>query len=201
MWRPYLNVLAAEARQALPVLDRFHITQHMNQAVDEVLRAEGTRLKAKNRDEAKQLKDMRWSLLREGGRVRGKACKKLNALVASKLATARAWELKEAFLHFWKYKSPLWAAGFLDAWCDRALRSRLEPMEIVARMLRNHEELLMNWFRAKGELSSGAVEGLNNKIRVITRRSYALRTFKAMEVALYNALGRLSEPETAHRFC
>jgi transposase len=66
MWRPYLNVLAAEASQALHVLDRFHIAQHMNQAVDEVRRAEGSRLKAQSKDEAKQLKNMRWPLLRKG---------------------------------------------------------------------------------------------------------------------------------------
>jgi len=201
MWRPYLNVLAAEAGQALHILDRFHIVQHMNQAVDEVRRAEGTRLKAKSKDEAKQLKNMRWSLLRKGSRVRGRARKKLNALINSKLDTARAWELKEAFQHFWKYKSPLWAGGFLDAWCDRTLRSRLEPMQKVARMLRNHEELLLNWFRAKGQLSSGSVEGLNNKCRVVTRRAYGFRTFNATEIALYHTLGRLPEPETAHRFC
>jgi transposase len=81
------------------------------------------------------------------------------------------------------------------------MRSRLEPMQKVARMLRSHEALLMNWFRAKGELSSAAVEGLNNKIRVITRRSYGFRTFKAMEMALYHTLGRLPEPESTHRFC
>jgi transposase len=201
MWRPYLNVLAAEAGQALHVLDRFHITQHMNQAVDEVRRAEMSRLRAHSHEAAQKLKKMRWPLLRKGSRVRGKARQRLNALVASKLATARAWELKEAFAQFWKYKSVLWASGFLDAWCERAMRSRLDPMKKMARMLRNHEELLMNWFRARGELSSAAVEGLNNKVRVITRRSYGFRTFKAMEMALYHALGRLPEPETAHRFC
>jgi len=201
MWRPYLNVLAAEAGQALHILDRFHITQHMNQAVDEVRRAEGSRLKAKSKNEAKQLKNMRWSLLRKGSRVRGKARKKLNALINSKLETARAWELKEAFQHFWKYKSPTWAGGFLDAWCERAMRSRLEPMRKVARMLRNHEELLLNWFRAKGQLSSGSVEGLNNKCRVVTRRAYGFRTFNATEVALYHTLGRLPEPDSTHRFC
>jgi transposase len=201
MWKPYLNVLAAEAGQALHVLDRFHITMHMNQAVDQVRRAEGTRLKAQSKDEAKRLKNMRWSLLRKGSRVRGEARKKLNALIASKLDTARAWELKEAFLHFWKYKSPIWAGAFLDYWCHRAMRSRLEPMQKVTHMLRAHEGLLLNWFRAKGEVSSGAVEGLNNKIRVITRRSFGFRTFKAMEMALYHTLGRLPEPETTHRFC
>ena len=81
------------------------------------------------------------------------------------------------------------------------MRSRLEPMKKVARMLRTHEELLLNWFRAKGDISSGAVEGLNNKVRVVTRRSYGFRTYKATEIALYHTLGRLPEPETAHSFC
>jgi transposase len=81
------------------------------------------------------------------------------------------------------------------------MRSPLEPMKKVARMLRAHEELLLNWFRAKDEISSGAVEGLNNKIRVLTRRSYGFRTYDAMETALYHTLGRRPEPESAHRFC
>ena len=49
------------------------------------------------------------------------------------------------------------------------MRSRLEPMKKVARMLRKHDPLLLNWFKAKGEVSSGVVEGLNNKIRVVNR--------------------------------
>jgi transposase len=202
MWRPYLNVVAAQAGQALHVLDRFHITMHLNQAVDQVRRAESTRLRAAASGQAAYLKAMRWKLLRRGSRVRGRARGQLNALVASKLDTARAWILKETFEHFWSYKSLTWARYFLDNWTWRALRSRLEPMQKVARMLRTHQDLLFNWFKAKGEISSGAVEGLNNKIRVVTRRSYGFRTYKAMEMALYHTLGRLPEPdELTHRFC
>jgi transposase len=107
--------------------------------------------------------------------VRGRARSQLNALVTSKLATARAWILKETFQPFWRYKSVTWAGYFLKVWTERALRSRIEPMRKVARRLRNHEPLLLNWFKAKGEISSGAVEGLNNKIRVVTRRAYGFR--------------------------
>ncbi len=146
-----MKVIAAEAGQALHVLDRFHITGHLNQAVDQVRRAESTRLRTKGKKAAQRLKHMRWPLLRRGSRVRGRARQKLNALLASKLATARAWELKETFSHFWKYKSVIWAGAFLDCWRFRAMRSRLEPMKRVARMLRTHEPLLLNWFRAKGE--------------------------------------------------
>ena len=202
MWKPYLNVIAAQAGEALHVLDRFHIVQHLNEAVDEVRRGEGSRLRAAGKEgRAERLKHMRWPLLRRGSRVGGRARQKLNALLASKMATARAWELKETFSYLWHYKSPIWAGAFLDYWTERAMRSRLEPMRKVARMLRTHEELLLNWFRAKGEISTGAVEGLNNKIRVVTRRSYGFRTYEAMEIALYHTLGRLPEPESTHRFC
>jgi transposase len=199
MWQPYLRVIAAQAGQALHVLDRFHITLHLNQAVDQVRRAEYGRLRG--RPLAKRLKKMRWQLLKRGSRVRGKARERLDALLASKLATARAWNLKDSFEYLWHYRSVIWAGAFLDYWCTRAMRSRLEPMQKVARMLRTHEELLLNWFRAKGEISSGPVEGLNNKIRVVTRRSYGFRTYHAMEIALYHTLGRLPEPESTHDFC
>lgn len=201
MWKPYLQVLAKQAKQALHVLDRFHITQHLNEAVDAVRRAESSRLRAAGKAKAERLKHMRWPLLRRGSRVRGRVRQKLLALWTSKLATGRAWELKETFSHFWTYKSVFWAQAFLDYWCFRALRSRLEPMQKVARMLRTHEELILNWFRAKGDISAGAVEGLNNKIRVVTRRSYGLREYKTMEIALYHNLGRLPEPELTHRYC
>ena len=127
--------------------------------MDEVRRAEGRRLRAKGKQAAERLRHMRWPLLRCGNRVRGRARQKLNALLATKIATARAWELKETFRHFWSYKSVLWAGALLDYWCYRAMRSRLEPMKKIAQMLRAHEELILNWFRAKGEISSGAVEG------------------------------------------
>jgi transposase len=201
MWRPYLTVIAAQAGHALHVLDRFHITSHLNQALDETRRAESGRLRHAGLAQAERLKNMRWKLLRRGSRVRGRAKRELGRLLRTQLATARAWALKDLFEHFWTYKSPRCAGEFLAFWTWRALRSRIEPMKKVARMLRSHEDLLMNWFKAKGEISSGAVEGLNNKIRVVTRRSYGFRTYDAMEIALYHTLGKLPEPESTHRFC
>jgi transposase len=199
MWQPYLKVMAQQAGQALHILDRFHIVQHLNHAVDQVRRAESARLRGK--PIAAKLKKMRWKLLQRGNRVRGQARIKLEGLLQSKLATGRAWDLKECFQYFWKIRSLHWAGTFLDYWTSRALRTRLEPMKRVARTLRKHRPLLLNWLKAKGEISSGAIEGLNNKIRVVTRRSYGFRTYKAMELALYHNLGRLPEPESTHKFC
>jgi transposase len=202
MWRPYLNVLAAKAGHALHVLARFHITSHLNQALDQVRRAESGCLRAAGRAQAAQLKNMRWKLLRRHSRGRGRARVQLAGLLRTKLRTARAWALKDLFEHFWTYKSVWGASRFLEFWTGRALRSRIGPMQRVARTLRSHQELILNWCRAKGEVSAAAVEGLNNKIRVVTRRSDGFRTSEAMEIALYHTLGRLPEPnEFTHRFC
>jgi transposase len=117
------------------------------------------------------------------------------------LRTVRAYLMKEDFQRFWEYRSPVWAGKFLDAWCVRAMRSRLEPMQEMAGTLRRHRELLLNWFRADGELSSGAVEGLNNKAKVALRKAYGFKTLDVHETVLYHELGRFPEHSYAHQFC
>jgi len=80
------------------------------------------------------------------------------------------------------------------------MRSKLEPMKKVARTLRNHRELILNWFRAKRALLSGVVEEFNNKVKPTTRKSYGFRICEAVKTALYHNLGALPEPEFTHRF-
>jgi len=96
---------------------------------------------------------------------------------------------------------PNWAGRFLDQWCIKTMRSKIEPMKRVARMLRKHRPLLLNWFRAKGQLSSGVVEGFNAKAKLTSRKSFGFRTFRGAEITLYHALGALPEPKFTHRFC
>jgi transposase len=81
------------------------------------------------------------------------------------------------------------------------MRSKIEPMKKVARMLRNHRELLLNWFPAKGQLSSGVVEGSNGKAEPTSRKAFGFRAFHGAEVASYHAIGALPEPEFTQRFC
>src|SRR5262245_319178 len=80
------------------------------------------------------------------------------------------------------------------------MRSRIEPMKKIARSLRQHRELILNYFRAHKLVSSGVVEGLNNKAKVTMRKSYGFRTYRVLELALYHALGKLPEPESTHDF-
>ena len=77
---------------------------------------------------------------------------------------------------------------------------KIEPMKKVVRMLRAYRARLLNWFRAKGQLSSGLVEGSNAKTKLTSRKSFGFRTYHAMEIALHHALGALPEPESTHKF-
>ncbi len=61
--------------------------------------------------------------------------------------------------------------------------------------------MILNWFRARGSISAGAVEGLNNKAKLTTRKAYGFRTYEGIETALYHTLGDLPEPEFTHEFC
>lgn len=101
---------------------------------------------------------------------------------------------------FWDYVTPIGAGIFLDSWCKSAMRSRIDPMKKVAKMLRRRRDLILNWFRAEGRMSSGIVEGFNNKAKLTTRKAFGLRTQEAYETALYHTLGALPEPELAHEF-
>jgi transposase len=80
------------------------------------------------------------------------------------------------------------------------MRSRIEPMKKIARTLRSHRKLILNYFRAKKAFSSGIVEGFNNKAKLTMRRSYGFRTFHVTQTALYHAPGKLPEPDVAHTF-
>jgi transposase len=199
MWKPYLKVIAKKASAAVHVLDRFHIMSHFSKALDEVRAGEAKALKAKGLEPV--LTKTRWLLLKRPENLTETQHARLADLLQYNLRSVRSYLLKESFQLFWQYTSPHWAGHFLDQWCTETMRSKIDPMKKVARMLRAHRQLLLNWFRAKGQLSSGIVEGFNTKAKLTTRKAFGFRMYHAIEIALYHALGALPEPESTHRFC
>jgi transposase len=198
MWEPYLKVVREHCSDALHILDRFHIVAKMNKALDEVRAEESRRMQREGQKPV--LKKSRWLLLKREENLASEQRFRLRDLLRYNLKTVRAYLLKEAFQQLWDYHSTAWAAKFLDEWCRQTMRSRIEPMKKIARSLREHRELILNYFRAQKSLSSGIVEGLNNKAKVTMRKSYGFRTFRVLELALYHSLGKLPEPELTHDF-
>ena len=198
MWKPYLNVIASMAEHVINVLDRYHIMSTFNRKIDEVRRWEVKQLKEKG-DEI--LKGSRWCFLKRPENLTDRQCDTLQALLNRNLKTVKAYLMKEDFQRFWSYVYPKNAGKFLDEWCTRAMRSRIEPMKDMALSLRSHRTLLLNWFKAKKLYSSGVVEGLNNKVRTTTKKSYGFRTYDVLQVSLYHNLAVLPLPPITHRFC
>lgn len=199
MWQRYLKVIAEQVPWAVHVLDRFHIMKKINEAIDQVRRSENRRLVEDGYEPV--LKQSRWCLLKRSENLTEKQTVKLAELLQYNLQSVRSYLLREDFQRFWEYVSPHWAGKFLDEWCTRTLRSRIEPMKKVVYSLREHRDLILNWFRARGAVSAGAVEGLNNKCKLTIRKAYGFRTYETIQIALFHTLGNLPEPEFTHKFC
>jgi transposase len=198
MWKPYLKVIRQKAKKALNILDRFHIMSNLNKALDEVRRQEAGRLAKEGK--AVVLKHTRWCLLKRAGNLTQRQIVRLSELLKMNLKTVKAYLMKEDFQQFWEYRTPGWAGKFLDGWCRRVRRTRIKPLKKQAASLSRHRQLLLNWFKAKGEYSSGTVEGFNNKAKTTIKIAYGFRRVETLEVALYHRLGRLPVPEVTHRF-
>ncbi|MHB8408306.1 MAG: ISL3 family transposase [Acidiferrobacterales bacterium] len=198
MWRPYIRVIRERCAQAVHILDRFHIVAKMNEALDDV-RAEEARALARQGKEP-LLKASRWCILKRKENLTDHQAGRLKELLRLNLKSVRAYLLKEDFQQLWEYASPAWAGKFLDGWCHDVMRSRIEPMKRIAHMCRRHRELILNWFKAKGAISNGVVEGMNNKAKLTIRKSYGFRSPEILEMALLHALGKLPEPKLTHQF-
>lgn len=198
MWKAYLKVIKKKAPQAIHVLDRFHIMQKFSKAIDSIRAEESKKLKQDGYEEV--LKNSRWCLLKRKENLTESQEAKTKDLLKYNLKSVKAYLLKEDFNGFWEYVSPSWAEKFLNRWCNRTMKSKLEPMKKVAKTIRRHKNLILNWFVAKKAYSSGIVEGFNNKAKVTTRRSYGFRTDQCAIIALYHVLGGLPEPPATHLF-
>jgi len=198
MWQPYLELIAKHCTAALNILDRFHVVAKLNLALDDVRAAEARRMAREGFEPV--LKKKCWCLLKRPENLTDQQPISLRELLGYNLKSVRAYLLKEEFQQFWDYDSPTWAAKYLDRWCTRAMRSRIDPVKKFARTVRAHRELLLNYFRAKKQFSSGVIEGLNNKAKVTMRKAYGYRTFRIAELSLYHVLGKLPEPKLAHKF-
>ena len=100
--------------------------------------------------------------------------------------------MKESFQLFWSYKQPWRAEQHLRKWMNSAMRSKLEPFKKFVGMLRGHLDGVLAWTRIR--VSNGAVEGMNNKIKSISHRSFGFRSAKNFIAAIYHCCARLPLP-------
>ena len=201
MWRPYLDLIAIHAPNAINVLDRFHLVAKLGKAVDKVTSAEMAKLRAKGKD---VLVRTTWIWLKKPVNLTSKQRRHRRDLFANpvnlNLKTIKAYFFRLDLDRLWIYSIPEHAGAFLDDWCRRVMRSRIKPMMAIAKSFRVHRPLILNYFRACKVFSSSVVEGRNNKAKVGMRRAYGNRSDDVLEIALFHPLGALPEPPVTRRF-
>jgi len=196
MWKPYLKVIRQMIPWALNILDRFHIMKKFTEAIDWIRREE-FRLNPQSQN---FLKNARWALLKNEENMTEKQVLKLNDLLKTELKSIKAYLLKKDFLRFWQCDDKNRARKFLKAWCKRTNRTKLYAMKKVSNMLEDKCELILNWFDTDPRLSSGIVEGFNNKAKLTIKKAYGFKCEEHLKYALYHTLGELPLPKLTHRF-
>jgi transposase len=186
MWAPYLASVQHHAPQATLVFDRFHVVQHLNRAIDEVRRAEVRRLA---HQEGIDLKKTRFILLKNPWNLTPKEHRRLSYLLKLNLPIVRAYYLKEEFQRFWDYLQEKRAQAHLKQWFWWATHSRLQPIIEFARLVKDHLTGLLAWTKLR--ISNGALEGMNNKIKLVSHRSFGFRNPQFFMTAIYHCCADL----------
>lgn len=188
MWDPYIAATSKYVPQAEEkiVFDRFHISKHLNEAVDKVRRQEHKQLRASDDD---RLKGTKYAWLRNPNNFTYESWREFGSLRQSSLRTARGWAIKETFRDFWDYTYPKSAGKFFTRWYGWAIRSRLEPMKKAAKMLKGRLANLMTYF--KHPITNAMSESLNAKIQWIKYTAHGFRSREGFRRAIYFHCGGL----------
>jgi transposase len=104
----------------------------------------------------------------------------------------KAYLLKEDLRRFWSYRATTWAQAHLEQWLWRTAHSRLAPFKKVARTLRTHRAGILAWTHLR--ISNGALEGMNNKVKIICHRAYGYSTAWAYMMNIYHRCTGLPLP-------
>lgn len=188
MWQGFIGATLASIPGADKKIafDKFHVAQYLGEAVNKVRREEHKALLQAGNEILKGSKTL-WQTNPEN--LSTKKWREFKALRESTLKTARAWAIKEYAMSLWHYVSRTWAEKGWKRWYSWAIRSRLEPIKKVARMIKKHLWGILN--AVVLDANNGHAESTNSKIKMIKVRSRGFRNKERFKAAIYFHLGGL----------
>lgn len=195
MWDAYLNSL----RKHLPdaeskiVFDKFHIAQHLSDGVDRVRRKENKELIAEG---DRRLRGTRFQWLQNPANMDWHTARSFNQLKRSQLKSARAWALKQAAMVLFNYRSESWAYRHFHWWHGWAMRSRLEPMKKVARMMKRRLVNIITYLRHR--ITNAGSESINAKLQWVKYTARGYRNKQNFIDAIYFHCGGLDMSPSTH---
>ena len=186
MSAPFIKAIRSHLPNADIVHDRFHISKHLNEAVDKTRRKEHRKM-LKNKDE--RLTGTKYSWLKGMEHLTDEALEQVEALAKAELDVAKAWYIKELFRHFWTRRDAEFASSFFDRWYREAFESGLPEIRKVARMLKKHLGNILTYFECY--ITNAASEGLNSKIQAIKANARGFRNFENYRISILFSCGKL----------
>ena len=185
MWRAFEKSALQNIPQAAILYDKFHIVRHLGEALDKVRKKEYARVSGNDR---RFIKGQKYSLLshRENLTLSGKQA--LDTLLRANKRLNTAYLLKESFGQLWDYTSETWARKFFENWKASLRWQRLKPYEEFAELIERHWDGIAAFCKPANKVSLGFVEGLNNKVRVIQRRTYGLRDEEYLKLKILTCM-------------
>ena len=187
MWPAYMSAARLCLPQADIVHDKFHVSKYLGEAVDAVRKQEHRKLSQAG---TSPLTGSKWAWLKKYPDGRSAEAVSFRALNQLNLKTSRAWCIKENFSQFWSYSYKGAAKRFFKAWSNNAMRSRLEPVKKVVKMLRRHEEGLLNY--SQHGISNACAEGFNSAIQLIKANARGFRNFTNYRARILFHCGKLN---------
>ena len=185
MWPAYIGSVH-DHTEAPIAFDTFHIAQHLSAAVDQVRRSENRALRQQGDD---RLAKTRYLWLTRPANLTPRQRRTFTPLRTSALRVARAWAIKELAMRLWHDRSRGWAERMWNRWYGWAIRSRLEPIKKVARMIKRHWDGVIN--AVLTNVTNARSEGINAKIQWIKRQGCGYRNRERFRNAIYVHLGGL----------
>jgi transposase len=179
----FIKGMAEHLPNARITFDKFHVIAHASSAVDKTRRIE------QKTDPA--LKGLRWALLKDRAKLNARAQADLDALVAQLTTkrTARAWLYREQLRAILDRKQINVVRGMLAQWCTNVMRSKVEPMKEVAKLVRRHMEGIVAW--AQTRQTNGFLEALNGLFQAAKRKARGYGRFSTIRTVIFLIAGKL----------
>jgi len=182
MWPAYISAVLKHYSYKVIVFDRYHVVADCNKVIDELRRQEAA---AASKDDKAVYKGVRYLLLKAGEKIKDgtKARARLERLLSLNQSLNTAYIMKEELRAFWNCDSRHEAEHYLFNWLQKAWASGIPLLKHLANKLAAHRTGLLNYFDHR--ITTGKVEGLNNKIKTLKRQAYGYRNVEYFKLRIY----------------
>jgi transposase len=179
----FISVVTKHLPNARITFDKFHVIAHASAAIDKTRRLE--------QKTDPSLKGLRWPLLKDRQRLSESQRADLDAFTAhvTTKRTARAWLYREQLREILDRKQINVAAAMLKRWCANVMRSKVEPMKKIAKMIRTHFDGVIAW--AQTRQTNGFLEAINGLFQAAKRKARGYGRFQTMRVVIFLVAGNL----------